>query len=123
MISLRMFTEAELIYFDSPPAAEDDPFSFYGFQGRSLRIRARYAQDQLVSELNGMLAIDLDGAVVGDVQWRVQSYGPPPMSNALNIGIRLLPDYRGRGYGTTAQAALAQYLFATYPVNRIEAGT
>jgi RimJ/RimL family protein N-acetyltransferase len=42
---------------------------------------------------------------------------------ALNIGISLLPGHRGRGYGSAAQRALAEYLFATTLVERIEAET
>jgi RimJ/RimL family protein N-acetyltransferase len=45
------------------------------------------------------------------------------MSNALNIGIRILPAHQGQGHGTSAQIALTDYLSATYPVNRIEAST
>jgi RimJ/RimL family protein N-acetyltransferase len=45
------------------------------------------------------------------------------MSNAFNIGIRILPAHQGQGHGTNAQMALAAYLLATYPVNRIEAST
>jgi Acetyltransferase (GNAT) domain len=39
------------------------------------------------------------------------------------IGIVLLPEARGRGYGTQAQRLLARYLFAHTTVHRIWAGT
>lgn len=38
------------------------------------------------------------------------------------IGIVLLPEHRGKGYGTAAQRRLARYLFDT-TVQRVEAGT
>ncbi len=40
-----------------------------------------------------------------------------------NIGILLLPEYRGRGLGSAAQCLLADYLFSTTLANRVEAGT
>ncbi len=123
MVTLRTFTEAELAYFDSLPSSAEDPYSFFGFPRSSAAIRARWAERGLISDDGGTLAIDLDGVMIGDIEWRALPYGPPPMSNAFNIGIRLLPAYQGHGHGTSAQVALVDYLFATYPVNRIEAGT
>jgi RimJ/RimL family protein N-acetyltransferase len=123
MVTLRRFTEAELTYFDSLPGPAEDPYSFYGFLRGSAAVHARWAEDRLISEAGGSLAVDLEGAVIGDVQWHTVPYGPPPMSNAFNIGIRILPAHQGRGHGTSAQTALAEYLLATYPVNRIEAST
>jgi len=123
MVTLRTFTEAELGYFDSLPGSAADPYSFYGFPRGSAAARARWAESRLVSDAGGALAVDLEGAVVGDVQWHTVPYGPPPMSNAFNIGIRMLPAHQSQGHGTSAQSALAAYLLATYPVNRIEATT
>jgi RimJ/RimL family protein N-acetyltransferase len=123
VIALRTFTEAELGYFDSMPGSDSDPYSFFGFRRGSGAVRARWAENMLIGDAGGTLAVDLDGAVIGDVEWRATAYGPPPMSNAFNIGIRILPAHQGQGHGTNAQIALAEYLFATYPVNRIEAGT
>ena len=34
-----------------------------------------------------------------------------------------MPEFRGKGYGTTAQRLLADYLFTTTTANRLEAGT
>ncbi|HEV7205420.1 MAG TPA: GNAT family protein [Jatrophihabitans sp.] len=124
MVTLRPFTEAELGYFDDLPGYDDDPYSFYGFRpGTSAHLRGPWAENQFLSDSNGMLAVVVDGEVIGDVQFRALPYGPPPMSNALNIGIRVLPAYQGNGHGTAAQAALVEYLFATYPVHRIDAHT
>ena len=60
---------------------------------------------------------------IGTVSWRQVRYGPTPESVAWNIGISLIPEMRGLGFGTLAQRLLADHLFATTPVNRIEAGT
>jgi [ribosomal protein S5]-alanine N-acetyltransferase len=54
------------------------------------------------------------------------SWGSRLLGNAgpcFEIGIALLPDFRGRGIGTYAQILLADYLFAHHPVQRIQAGT
>ncbi|MCO6009325.1 GNAT family N-acetyltransferase [Actinoallomurus purpureus] len=40
-----------------------------------------------------------------------------------SMGIGLLPEARGRGYGTEAHQLLARYLFAHTTVHRIEADT
>ena len=39
------------------------------------------------------------------------------------IGIDLQPEGRGQGLGTEAQRILAEWLFETTPVNRVEAST
>jgi RimJ/RimL family protein N-acetyltransferase len=49
--------------------------------------------------------------------------GPTPESAAWNIGISLIPEMRGRGFGSFAQRLLVGYLFETTSVHRIEAGT
>jgi len=123
MVTLRTFTEAELAYFDSLPDSAADPYSFFGFPRGSAAVRAGWAEHRLITDAAGTLAVDLDGEAIGDVSWRAVPHGPPPMSNAFNIGIRMLPAHRGHGHGTSAQIALAEYLLATYPVNRIEADT
>lgn len=87
--------------------------------------REALAKGPLRNERNGMLIIELaaDGRPIGSVGWHVQRYGPNPESSALNFGIELLPEARGKGYGTEAQAQLVAYLFATTDANRVEAGT
>jgi RimJ/RimL family protein N-acetyltransferase len=123
MVTLRTFTEGELAYFDSLPGSAADPYSFFGFPRGTAAVRTRWAEHRLIGDGEGTLAVDLEDAVIGDVSWHTVPYGPPPMSNAFNIGIRMLPAHQGQGHGTNAQTALAEYLLATYPVNRIEAGT
>lgn len=71
----------------------------------------------------GRLAIEVDGAVVGDMTWHEVHYGPTEGSRAWNIGIGLVESARGRGLGAAAQRALADYLFETTNVDRVEAST
>jgi RimJ/RimL family protein N-acetyltransferase len=51
------------------------------------------------------------------------SYGPSDRSRALNIGLSLVPDARGHGFGTEAQRLVATLLFELFDVERIEAST
>ena len=72
----------------------------------------------------GELAVtDGDDVLLGTVGWIQVVHGPNRGSTALNIGISLRPPARGRGHGTRAQRMLAEYLFAGFPVHRIEAST
>jgi RimJ/RimL family protein N-acetyltransferase len=73
----------------------------------------------------GAMIVELtaDGTPIGSVSWHSVRYGPNPESIVLNIGINLVPDARGQGYGGEAQRLLADFLFATTPVNRVEAMT
>jgi RimJ/RimL family protein N-acetyltransferase len=64
-----------------------------------------------------------DDETVGSVSWHEVHYGPNPESAAWNIGIDLVPEARGQGLGSEAQRLLAQHLFATTPLNRVEAST
>jgi RimJ/RimL family protein N-acetyltransferase len=63
------------------------------------------------------------GALLGGVSWHPVDYGGTLGCSAWNIGIGLLPSARGRGVGTTAQRLLAEHLFATTELDRVEAGT
>lgn len=59
---------------------------------------------------------------VGDLSAHAVWYGPTPGSRALNIGISLVDEYRGKGIGSIAQRLLAQELHARGVV-RVEAQT
>lgn len=77
------------------------------------------------SEHNGELIVErrTDGQPIGSVSWHRVGYGPNEGSAAWNIGIALIPSARGHGYGGEAQRLLADYLFATTGVDRVEAST
>lgn len=100
-----------------------DPFGFCGFTATNALERA-FAVNGLISDDNGTLIVEDDqGAVAGTVGWFAVQHGPASTARALNIGIALSPKYRGRGLGTAAQAALANYLFDNTLIERLEAGT
>lgn len=83
------------------------------------------ARQGLISEQRGLLIVErsADAAPLGTVTWHAVSHGPNPQSQAWNIGIALIPEARGHGYGVEAQALLARHLLATSQANRIEAST
>jgi RimJ/RimL family protein N-acetyltransferase len=94
--------------------------------GMPLRpVREAIEENGLVGPQGGTMIVEsaADGVPVGTVSWRALRYGPNPESVAWNIGISLIPEARGRGFGTEAQRELADHLFATTTVNRIEAMT
>ncbi len=64
-----------------------------------------------------------DDTVIGDVGWHTVMYGPNPESRALNIGVAVIPEARGHGYGTEAQRLLAELLFELFDIERVEAST
>jgi RimJ/RimL family protein N-acetyltransferase len=64
-----------------------------------------------------------DGRLLGVTSWHVVSYGGTVGCAAWNIGITLLPGERGRGVGSTAQRLVAEHLFATTDLDRVEAST
>jgi RimJ/RimL family protein N-acetyltransferase len=105
------------------PAAEGE-FNDFGVAHQPTD-REALARGPLRNERNGQLIIEQisDGCPIGAVGWHRVRYGPNPESDAWNIGIALLPDARGQGFGADAQAQLAAYLFATTSLARIEAQT
>lgn len=98
-------------------------FNDFGLPQRPLKDVIR--ETGLVGENGGTLMVEsaASGEAIGTVSWRTVRYGPNPESAAWNIGINLVPEARGQGFGTEAQRMLADHLFATTPVNRVEAMT
>ena len=70
-----------------------------------------------------LVVTDARDQPLGTVSWRPVAYGPSAGSQALDIGISLRPPARGRGHGSRAQRSLADYLFATTGVHRVQAST
>ena len=95
-------------------------FQWFGW-GELHRWRRAWDEHGLISPDGGTLIVTRGDQRLGLVNWRRQ-----PLTKAAycwEIGIMLLPEARGRGYGTQAQRLLARYLFAHTTVHRIWAGT
>jgi RimJ/RimL family protein N-acetyltransferase len=100
--------------------ARSGAFGWYGWRDRD-RWRRRWADNGLLGEDGGSLIVARDQERLGFVNWRIKR--PTPNAYHWEIGISLLPEARGHGYGTEAQRLLVRYLFAHTPVHRIEAAT
>lgn len=64
-----------------------------------------------------------DGSAIGSVSWIQVPYGPNQRSLAWSIGITVLPVFRGRGLGASAQRRLALELLGRSHANRVQADT
>ncbi|GAA3126151.1 RimJ/RimL family protein N-acetyltransferase [Kribbella aluminosa] len=81
----------------------------------------RFAEDGFLGKEDGRLTVRTGSETAGFVSWHSGSFdGRTPY---WEIGIALLPEYRGRGIGWRAQATLTAYLFEHTPVQRIQAAT
>jgi RimJ/RimL family protein N-acetyltransferase len=122
-IRLRPVQEADLPALEEGQSREADPWNWFRHASAD-GLRRHFAEDGMISEEAGTLVVETpDGALAGAVSWFTVQHGPSSACQALNIGISLLPGHRGRGYGSAAQRALAEYLFATTLTERIEAET
>ena len=119
--------DADLLEAWDTPAVQGE-FNDFGMPP-SPAPRAAMAAGPLRNDHNGQLIVELvadgtpSGTPIGTVGWHKVVNGPNPESTAWNIGITLVPEARGRGYGAEAQRQLAAYLFETTGVNRVEAST
>jgi RimJ/RimL family protein N-acetyltransferase len=88
-------------------------------------LRARLSADGFDGDADGTLVVDFDGSTpIGDVSWRTERWGPSPRSACPAIGISLLPEHRGHGHGTVAQALLVDHLFTRDPeLHRVQSDT
>ncbi len=69
-----------------------------------------------------VLVDDGEETAIGDMSAHAVYYGPTPGSRTLNIGISLVEEFRGRGFGAIAQRLLAETLH-DQGVVRVEAQT
>lgn len=121
-VSLRPYRLEDAARFDTE-AQLPGSFAFFGWRAENTMVR-RFTADGLIGEDRGNLVVDVDGVgPVGDVGWVPVFHGPPPNNFALNVGIALLAEHRGKGYGTEAQRLLAEHLFAYTRFERLEAST
>jgi RimJ/RimL family protein N-acetyltransferase len=124
-VQLRPVAESEIALLD---AWERDPqaqgiYNNFGLVPATSNMRG-FTETGLLGEHQGVLMVVLSsGEPIGSLSYHQVVYGPNSGSRAYNFGISIIPEYRGKGYGTEAQRLLADYLFATYPVMRVEAQT
>lgn len=123
-IALRAFNANDLPFLERLNTDPDavGPFSWPGFRDSRGRCR-RWETDGYIGVDSAALAVVLaDGTVIGIASWEANNRGGPP-GGCYEIGLALLPDYRGRGLGTAAQRLLVEHLFKFTLANRLEAQT
>jgi RimJ/RimL family protein N-acetyltransferase len=76
-----------------------------------------------LDDAGGLVVLDEDGVLAGDVSWHYVHWGPTKASWCPMIGIWIRPTTRGRGIGRAAQRELAELFFSHTAVNRVEAHT
>jgi RimJ/RimL family protein N-acetyltransferase len=86
-------------------------------------ITRRFAADGYLGDDDSRLIVSAgeEATTAGFLSFRKGQFGAA--GPYYEIGIALLPEWRGRGLGWRAQAMLCDYLFAHTPVQRIQAGT
>ncbi len=95
-------------------------FEWYGWSDPQ-RWRRRWAEDGMIGPDDAILMVVRGAERLGFVAWHKQVQSRS--SYCWNMGINLVPEARGKGYGTEAQRLLVDYLFRNTMVERIEAGT
>jgi RimJ/RimL family protein N-acetyltransferase len=95
-------------------------YAWFGWRD-PYRYRRRWAENGLIGEDGGALLVLRGQERLGFVAWNRRPM--TPAAACLSMGIALLPDARGHGYGTEAHRLLVRYLFAHTTVHRIEADT
>jgi aminoglycoside 6'-N-acetyltransferase len=99
---------------------EYNDFGFEGFNG----MRSGFEQSGLIDDRQAAIIIEkLGGGIVGAMSYHQMIYGPKTVHRIYGIGLHIIPEERGQGFGTEAQRLLAAYLFNTYPIARVEAST
>ncbi len=125
IINLRVVTQADLPLLDAweNDIAYNSEYNTFGLRGEGSQEK-HFAEDGFMSARYGkLLIVTQEGTVVGTISYHQTGYGPNDGSRCYNIGISLLADHRGKGYGTEAQKLITDYLFSTYPIMRVEAST
>lgn len=121
-VTLRAFREDDLPVLDRLCTDREalGTYEWLGFQDPRLR-RRRWEEDGYVGRESTALAPVLDDdSVIGLVSWRaVDRSGWPGV--VLEIGVGLLPEYRGRGLGIATHRVLVDHLFGYTTVHRLEA--
>ncbi|MDX6483479.1 MAG: hypothetical protein QOE95_1250 [Gaiellaceae bacterium] len=90
-------------------------------EGARAQLREQIARGSTLEDDGYLdLAVEAGGRFVGDVQARMPPRAWPP--GVCEIGISLLPDARGQGYGREAVTLFTDYLFAE-GLERVQAST
>ena len=122
-IGLRPVREEDLTMLEELTQDPEKTGEFEWFGWSDLRYwRRGWDENGLVGSDGGVLMVTRGDQRLGFVDWRRRPAAAAG-SHCWEIGIMLVPEFRGRGYGTQAQRLLARYLFTHTTVHRICAAT
>jgi RimJ/RimL family protein N-acetyltransferase len=121
-VELRPVTEDDLPVIDQLTNDPEGtgPHEWYGWRDPHL-YRHRWHENGLLGSAAGTLMVVHRLDVLGFVNWHQVPTGE--LSYCWEIGIRMAPEARGRGFGTHAQLLVVRYLFTHTQANRIQAVT
>lgn len=124
-VRLREITIDDVELIDAWQADPVKNGEFNDFGGEARTVRPGVEEGRIIGPNGGMLIVEriADTQPIGTVTWHSVRYGPNDQSRAWNMGISLVPEARGQGYGVEAQRLVAAYLFETTDANRVEAST
>ena len=125
LIDLRPIAESDLALLETWAADPDydGEFNTFGLNRPDQTRRAFAEHGYLADDRGKLLVATRAGEVVGDVGYRLVKHGGGIANRVYEIGITIAPSFRGRGYGAEAQRLMVAYLFATYPIARVQATT
>jgi RimJ/RimL family protein N-acetyltransferase len=122
-VRIRPLVEADLDVLVEMETPENDPWNNFELSPTN-RLHRRFAENGGIGPDTAVLAVETDdGTLIGSVSWFTVQHGPSAACRALNVGISLFPEHRGKGYGSRVQRLLCDYLFSTRLIERVEAGT
>ena len=123
VVTLRPFEEADMPFLEllSKDPEAVGSFEWFGFSNPHAR-EERWKADGLLGAESSALGVVVSGTLAGIASWGAARRGGPDGA-CWEIGVALLPEHRGRGFGVTAHRTLVDYLFAYTMANRIEAIT
>jgi RimJ/RimL family protein N-acetyltransferase len=126
---LRPFREPDLPFLErlgSDPSVTGR-YVWAGFRNPRFR-QLRWEKDGYVANDSTALAVTRKDpgsgqeAVLGIASWDTRDRGGPP-GGCYEIGLALLPECRGRGFGTAAHQLVVRHLFDCTLAHRLEAQT
>jgi RimJ/RimL family protein N-acetyltransferase len=121
-VALRPVDEDDLPVLDELTQHPETAGEFERFGWFDPRLwRRGWDENGLIGPNGGTLMVVRGDERLGLVNWRRRQ--TTPAGWCWEMGIAMLPEARGHGYGTEAHRLLARYLFAHTTVHRIEAGT
>jgi RimJ/RimL family protein N-acetyltransferase len=128
-VTLRPFREQDMPFLErlgSDPTVTGR-YVWAGFRDPMGR-RRRWEKDGFVgADSTAVAVVGADSvagpdAVLGIASWEARDRGGPP-GGCYEIGLALLPEFRGRGLGTAAQRVMVRHLFECTLAHRLEAQT